>query len=53
MLPELRYDLRGGARDFVWIHTTIYPVRDATGAVDHVALMQEDITAQKGRRRVE
>lgn len=47
VLPLLRYEAAMIHRDVVWIQATVYAVRDSNGRVDHVALMQEDVTARQ------
>jgi PAS domain S-box-containing protein len=49
-LPAVRYDVsrvaRDGAGRAAWIRAHLFPLRDAAGAVTHVVVQQEDVSAQ-------
>ncbi|MDQ6829340.1 MAG: PAS domain S-box protein [Gemmatimonadota bacterium] len=46
-LPMIRYHGRPARHGAIWVQSTLYPVRDAAGLIDHVALVQEDATARQ------
>ena len=49
-LPPVRYDIAKtsatGEGEARWVEARLYPVRDASGAITEVVLMQEDVTAR-------
>lgn len=47
-LPPHHYDgaLTAGDGNAIWSQSTLYPVRDSRGQIEHVVAMQEDVTAR-------
>jgi PAS domain S-box-containing protein len=52
-LPPLRYEMSRsvGRGEVLWTQAHLYPVRDATGAVEQVVLTHEDVTARRAAEK--